>query len=101
MDDSDPIGKLHIAIPDGKSSMYSRTPICRTPTLWDPLPRVPAVGRLRSYREIAYRDFIMYESFVFGTPISRSPALRDLLTRVLHNGWSRYDQEIVYHDFNM
>ena len=48
MDDLDPIGKSQIVITDGKSSMYSKTLICRTPTLWDPLPRVLAISRLRS-----------------------------------------------------
>jgi hypothetical protein len=61
MDDSDPIGKSRIAIPDGKSSMYSKTPICRTPTLWDPLPRVPVVWRLRSGRGF-HLDFPEYLS---------------------------------------
>jgi hypothetical protein len=55
---------------------------------------------LRSYREIAYRGFVMYESFVPETPISQSPTLRDLLTRVLHNGRYRSDREIAYRDFS-
>jgi hypothetical protein len=101
MDDSDLVGKSRIAIPLCTSCTTPEIPIPRTPTLRDPLPCVPAVGRLRSFREIAYRGFVMYESFVPETPISRSPTLRDLLTRVLHNGRSRSVREIAYRDFNV
>jgi hypothetical protein len=35
------IGVSRFAIPYGKSSLHSKTPICRTPTMLDPLTRVP------------------------------------------------------------
>jgi hypothetical protein len=59
-DGLDCIGKSRIAIPLCKSFMTLETPICRTPTFWDLSPRVLADGRLRSYREIADRDFLLH-----------------------------------------
>jgi hypothetical protein len=43
MDDPDPIGKSRIAISEWQEFYVLKTPICRTLTLWDPLPHVPAV----------------------------------------------------------
>jgi len=43
MDDIDPVGKSRIAISCWKHSKSLETPICRTPTLQDPLPCVSVV----------------------------------------------------------
>jgi hypothetical protein len=77
------IGVSRFAIPYGKSSLHSKTPICRTPTILDPRTRVPqmmdgpdCIGESR----IAIP--LCTSLLSPGTPIPRSPTLRDPLPRV-------------------
>jgi hypothetical protein len=77
------IGVSRFAIPYGKSSLHSKTPICRTPTMLDPLTRVPqmmdgpdCIGESRIAISLCTNLLSP------GTPIPRSPTLRDPLPRV-------------------
>jgi hypothetical protein len=56
MDGSELIGISRIAIPSGKISLLSQTPILRCSTSLDLLTRVLNYGRLRAHRDIADRD---------------------------------------------
>jgi hypothetical protein len=59
MDGPNCIGESRIAISLYTNLLSPGNPIPRSPTLRDPVPRVPPVGRLRSLQEIADRDFLM------------------------------------------